>query len=78
MGREYVLRLADDFSDGGGSFGEDGRGIDAVEANVGGDVKARHLLLLFVCLFVSLSITHSIDPQSSFRESCVRPIIFHL
>lgn len=33
--RYYVLRLADDFRDGGGRFRENGRGIDAVEANVG-------------------------------------------
>lgn len=34
--------FADDLGDGGRSFGEDGRGVDAVEADFGRDVQTRH------------------------------------
>ncbi|RRT66341.1 hypothetical protein B296_00008804 [Ensete ventricosum] len=38
--------LADEPGDGLGCLGEDGGGVDAVEAHVGGEVKARHSPLL--------------------------------
>lgn len=54
----YSLRLADDLGHGGGGLREDGGCVDAVEANVGGDIKARHLLflLLLQLLFLRLSL----------------------
>lgn len=36
--------LADELSDGLGGLGKDGGGVDAVEADVGGEDEARHLL----------------------------------
>lgn len=38
----YGLRFSDDGCDGGGGFGEDGRGVDAVKVDVGGEIEARH------------------------------------
>lgn len=38
----YGLRFSDDGCDGGGGFGEDGRGVDAVKVDVCGEVEARH------------------------------------
>jgi len=38
----YGFGFTDESSDGGGGFGEDGRGVDTFEVDVGGEVEARH------------------------------------
>lgn len=44
--KTYGFWFSNEFGDGGSGFREDGRGVDAVEGDVGGDVEARHRFAL--------------------------------
>lgn len=57
--RTYGLWFADEFGDDGGGLGEDGGCVNAVQADVGGKVEARHLLLLSAyCCFSLFHCSH--------------------
>jgi hypothetical protein len=47
--RLYIFRSSDDGRDGFGCFRKDRIGVNSIQADVGGDVKTRHLRLL-VCV----------------------------
>lgn len=60
LGIPYRLRFADELSDGRGGFRKNGRGVYAIEVDVGGEIQARHFLhslfssaLSLVCLCVN-------------------------
>lgn len=59
----YGFGFADYAGDGGGGFGEDGRGVDAFEGHVGAEVEARHFFFSSVsCLLSLLFLTIQFKP----------------
>jgi len=75
--KTYSLGFADEVGDGGGGFREDGRGVNTVEGDIGGDVEARHFssLRLLSLLLLTMMSEYSYRTDSVFFL-LIRPRIY--